>query len=154
MKPIFSALAALAAFGIAASVPASAHGSWHERLTGTWRVTVTFTDCAGNPSRPPFPSTDSFAEGGTFTEFGVGSGNLRSVGLGNWYRTGPRTYSTPFQFFIFDPTGQFLARIVDVKRTIRLTGPNTYVATARTKFTAPDGSDLGGGCAEEKGERL
>jgi hypothetical protein len=149
-----SALGGVLVLIAAALQPASAHGSWHDRLIGTWRVTVTFTDCSGNPVRPPFPSIDSFAEGGTFTEFGVGSGNSRSVGLGNWYRTGPRTYSTPFQFFIFEPTGQFLFRTVTVQRTIRLTGPRSYVASARTKFTGADGSDQGGGCAEEKGERL
>ena len=124
-------------------------------LEGAWDSQVTSTDCNGHILMA-FRSFELFHQGGTFT----GTGNapnpeLGSPVLGTWQRTpGMRTFTSPIQFFTFNPDGSF-AGTVKLERQIHLSANgNSFTATTTFAVYDPDGNLIFSGCGTEVATRL
>lgn len=123
-------------------------------LEGSWDAQVTFRNCqTGAALRPPFPSMQTYIQGGTMQEFGIGSGLLRGPGHGVWSHLGGLRYSNNFQFFRFNPDGTFAGKVIS-RRQIELRPSNGYVATAATEFYDVNDNLFMRGCATETGTRF
>lgn len=133
-------------------------------LTGTWSVQVTFRICGPGGVPDPegqalltFPALNSFSRGGTASEFGVASLNLRSPGYGTWSHTGEHTFTAPITFFRFGPSVQIQPdtyEIVSTERTITMISRDEYTSLNKTTFRSPDGTVKRIGCATEVGTRM
>ena len=163
-------LSVLALIAAAASAPLTASG-WDGRhqakLEGTWRVTVTTFNCTTQAAAPPFTSILSFSEGGSMTETTANPAfqpGQRSIGLGNWRRTGWNTYwVTTSAFILFDsPTPpppppfvlQFLRGGQRIDQGITMTGRDSWTSEANLSLTRPDGSEYFFGCARASATRI
>ena len=135
--------------------PASLSAQHGASLEGVWDSQVTTTDCNGNILMA-FRSFELFHQGGTLTTTGnANSPALSSPGLGTWQRTpGMRTFTSPIQFFTFNPDGSF-AGTVKLERQIHLSADgNSYTATSTFAFYDPDGNLVFSGCGTDVGTRL
>ena len=135
--------------------PASLSAQNRASLEGAWDSQVTSTDCNGNILMA-FRSFELFHQGGTFTGTGnAGNPELGSPVLGTWQRTpGMRTFTSPIQFFTFNPDGSF-AGTVKLERQIHLSADgNSYTATSTFQIYDPDGNLLFSGCGTEVATRL
>ena len=135
--------------------PASLSAQHGASLEGAWDAQVTNTDCNGH-TLMAFRSFELFHQGGTFT----GTGNtpnpeLGSPVLGTWQRTpGMRTFTSPIQFFTFNPDGSF-AGTVKLERQIHLSADgNSYTGTSTFAVYDPDGNLVFSGCGTDVGTRL
>jgi len=90
-----------------------------ESLQGAWLVETTVRlpaeDCSTAPLLPPpapnpFPTFNTFHEGGTMSEWGSRSSPARrSSGHGVWERIGRHKYAYRLMFHSFDETGALVA---------------------------------------------
>jgi len=123
-------------------------------LEGSWDSQATFINCqTGAALRPPFPAMNTFMQGGTMQEFGVGSGLFRGPGHGVWNYEGGRNFSSSFQFFRFNPDGTPNGKVI-VRRQIEFRPGNSYIAASRTEFYDNNNNLFMRGCATEIGTRF
>ena len=123
-------------------------------LEGSWDSQATFINCqTGAALRPPFPAMNTFMQGGTMQEFGVGSGLFRGPGHGVWNYEGGRNFSSSFQFFRFNPDGTPNGKVI-VRRQIEFRPGNSYIAASRTEFYDNNNNLFMRGCATETGTRF
>lgn len=140
------------------------YDSWRDRISivGAWKIefTVRFDgpDCATTAPVPfgvnPFPSLNTFHEGGTMSETGSRSPpSLRSPGHGIWKRSGRNKFEALYTFQGFDANG-FLASNMDIRSEIQLS-PDGGTFTGVSKLAR---SDLSGNiamfCATVAGVRM
>ena len=123
-------------------------------LEGAWDSQVTSTDCNGNILMA-FRSFEAFHQGGTSTVTGnANSPALSSPGLGTWQRTGMRTFTSPIQFFTFNPDGSF-AGTVKIAGQIHLSDHgNSFTGTFTFGVYDPDGNLVFSGCGTAVATRL
>lgn len=140
------------------------YDNWRNRhsIVGAWQVEVTVRfdgpDCAITDPVPfgpnPFPSLNTFHEGGTVSETGSRSPpSARSPGHGIWKRTGRKTFDARYTFQGFDANG-FLATNMDIRSDIELSADgNAFTGVSRFAF-----SDISGNvtpfCATLDGVRI
>ncbi len=128
------------------------------RLQGTWELRISLVDCAtGAPVGNPFVSLLTFNQGGTVTETTANPSfypAVRGPGHGVWQKTeGRGSYTAVTRAYI--TVNGVLARIQTITQKIELLTPDTLKTTsAQVKFTAPDGTPAGGGCAAATGTRV
>src|SRR5450755_4132624 len=97
-------------------------------LQGVWDSQVTLTDCNGN-TLAAFRAFEIFHQGGTLTSTDNTPPTLHGPGLGTWERVNGRKYTSPFQFFNFNPDGSF-AGVQKIDRVIQLAADgNSYTST-------------------------
>ena len=135
--------------------PASLSAQPRASLEGAWDLQVTNTDCNGNIFAA-FRSFQAFHQGGTVTITGnLNSPALGGPGLGTWQRTpGMRTFTSPIQFFTFNPDGSF-AGTVKIDPQIHLSADgNSYTDTETFAVYDPDGNLVFSGCGTEVATRL
>ena len=140
--------------GYAASPDGSDEG---QKLEGTWKVTVTLRDCSvGTPIGSPFLSLLTFARGGTLTESTSSPmffPALRGPGHGVWSKTGGNTYAASSMAMI--TVNGVLARTQTITQKIEVNTDDSFTTTSATvKFFAPDGTQVGAGCATATGPRF
>lgn len=122
---------------------------WHhlDTIVGAWQVEVTLRvdaqDCttAALVTFPPnpFPSLNTFHEGGTMSETGSRSPpSMRSPGHGVWKQVGRKRYSTRNTFQSFDANG-LLAADMDLRSDIKLSRDGSRF-TGVTRLTRVDTS--------------
>jgi hypothetical protein len=158
-------LACGAAFSLAlatASVSADQNAGHEKRtLQGAWQVTTTVRapapDCTVAPpvgSPNPFPTFNTFHEGGTMSEWGSRSPPAqRSSGHGVWKRVGHNRYAYRLMFHSFDPNG-FLAATMDIRSVLKLAkNGKTFTGVSRFVRTDLSGNVLNF-CATLEGERF
>jgi hypothetical protein len=127
-------------------------------LEGAWDSQVTSTDCNGH-TLLAFRSFELFHQGGTFTATGNAPNPEPNPGagspvLGTWQRTGMRTFTSPIQFFTFNPDGS-AAGTVKLERQIHLSADgNSYTATSTFAVYDLDGNLVFSGCGTDVGTRL
>jgi hypothetical protein len=85
----------------------------HRTIQGAWRTMITGVDCqTGVPLGVSFPGLQTFNEGGTMSEYGIGPGSspaLRSPGHGVWqHEHGRQNYSYAFTYYRYDSSGVFI----------------------------------------------
>jgi len=128
-----------------------------QKLEGTWKVTVTLRDCSlGTPVAPPFMSLLTFARGGTMTESTSSPmffPAFRGPGHGVWHKTGGSTYAASSIAMI--TVNGALTRTQTITQTIEVNNEDSFTTTAATvKFFAPNGTQVGSGCATATGVRF
>lgn len=103
---------------------------WHhlDTIVGAWQVEFTLrvdaTDCKTAPlvtfPPNPFPSLNTFHEGGTMSETGSRSPpSMRSPGHGVWKQVGRNRYTARNTFQSFDANG-LLAADMDLRSDLKL----------------------------------
>src|SRR5205823_4691873 len=132
----------------------SGQGESLETLSGTWRTTVTLTNCqTGEPLPiPTFPALNTFETNGTMLETGARS-RFRSPGHGTWERTGHNEFRKHWIFFRFAPDGSYIGT-QEVAGTVRLTSPDAFTADGAVTLRDVDGNVVASGCAAETGTRF
>ena len=85
----------------------------HRTIQGAWRTIVAGVNCqTGVPLGVSFPGLQTFNEGGTMSEYGIGPGSnpaLRSPGHGVWqHAQGWQNYSYAFTYYRYNPSGVFI----------------------------------------------
>jgi hypothetical protein len=132
----------------------------HERrlkLEGTWLVQVTRRDCDTDADVESFQAMNGFSSAGSLVEFGTTPAvtpAMRTPGLGNWRRTGPRQFRAVFSLF-FLPDGVNVGSLHRIERVITMTSWNRFSADARVKILDPTGAVvLATGCASETARRI
>lgn len=135
---------------------------WEDPIQGSWQVEVTVRlpaeDCTTSPPVPigpnPFPSFNTFHEGGTMTEQGSRSSPAaRSTGFGIWERIGRRDYVYRNIFHSFDANGLLIATM-DISADLNLAkSENTFEGISRLARTDISGNTLHF-CATLRGERI
>jgi len=124
-------------------------------LEGSWNATATFRICATGAAIRSFPAMNTFMQGGTMQEFGVGSGLFRGPGHGVWQHLGGNNFYSTFQFFRFNPDGTPLDRVI-VRQYIQvgILG-DSYIASSTTEFRdLTSGNITLTGCATGVGTRF
>lgn len=131
-------------------------------LEGAWRVVVTLRvdapDCTiaavVGVGANPFPSFNTFHQGGTMSEFGTRAPPAtRTSGHGVWERTGHRTYDYRVLFDSFDANG-LLTATMDIRSGLNLhRDGNTFEGVSRFVRTDISGNALRF-CATLSGERI
>ena len=148
----------------AATADENGYDQWRNRfsIVGAWQVEVTVrfdaADCSTSTPVPfgpnPFPSLNTFHEGGTMSETGSRSPpSNRSPGHGIWKRTGRNTFAGHYTFQGFDPNG-LLATNMDIRSDFQLSRDgSTFTGVSRFEF-----SDISGNvtpfCATLDGVRI
>jgi hypothetical protein len=123
-------------------------------LEGSWNSLVTFRNCrTGAVVSPTFPAMNTFMQGGTLQEFGVGTPGFRGPGHGVWNYAGGFTFLNTFQFFRLKTDGTFSERVV-VRRQIELHQDNVYNATSSIEVYDANGNLVNRGCATETATRF
>ncbi len=125
-------------------------------LEGSWNAMVTFRNCqTGAEIRPPFPAMNTFMQGGTLHEFGVGTAPLtRGPGHGTWEHIGGQSFSSVFQFFRFNADGTY-AGYTKARRQIEVNDEgNAYSVVSATEIYNAAGILIATGCATETATRL
>lgn len=131
-------------------------------LEGAWEVVVTLRvpapDCATAAVFPigpnPFPSFNTFHEGGTMSEWGSRAPPAtRSSGHGVWKRIGFDEFGYRFMFHSFDGNG-FLTATMDISADLQLARDGqTFVGVSRFVRTDISGN-VQNFCATLEGERF
>jgi len=106
-------------------------------IEGTWLSKVTTANPP--PGVPPvFLSMATFTGTGQALEWNNTTQD-RSVGLGEWARTGHRTFVRTFTYFVFGP-GHVFASFTQVTSLIELAADGeTYTATNEFRIYSPSG---------------
>jgi hypothetical protein len=123
------------------------------RLTGTWDVTVTVTDCHGAPVRT-VRSIQMFDHNGSMTE--TANTSSRGISLGAWKRghPGDQIFDASYWFFRYTTTGTF-ASFAKVLDTITLSPDGTEFTSAGTvQDYDANGNSLSIGCFTHSAKRL
>jgi hypothetical protein len=158
----------IAASLLLASGPASAdkEDNWSDSgnsIQGAWQVETTVRlpadDCTTAPLVPPFapnpfPSFNTFHQGGTMNEHGSRSSPAyRSPGFGVWERIGQRRYAYRLIFHSFDENG-LLSATMNIRTDLNLAKDGqTFVGTSRFVRTDISGNALNF-CATMTAERI
>ncbi len=149
LKSIVSVIA-LVAF---AATPAAFAVARPNPLEGVFDSQVTLTDCNGY-TLAVFRAYEMFHAGGTLSSTDNTPPTFHGPGFGTWERVAGRKYSSPFQFFNFNPDGSF-AGTQRIDRTITLSADgNSYTSTVTFQSFDPDGNLLFSGCGSETAARL
>ena len=150
-----AALTLAAAAGLALAVDRTSSDDALQ-LEGTWLVQVTRHDCSSGADLDTFPAMNSFVSTGSLVEFATTPNitpAMRTPGLGNWQRTGPRRFHAIFSLF-FLPDGVTVGALYQISRTIIMTGPNHFRADASVQILDPTGTMVvATGCAKETARR-
>jgi len=135
---------------------------YRRTIEGAWEVMVTVRlptpDCTTAPPVPfgpnPFPSFNTFHEGGTMSEWGSRAPPAtRSSGHGIWERTGPRQFAYRFKFHSFDSNG-LLAATMDFSTSMVLSDDgSTFDGVSRFARTDISGN-VQNFCATMSGSRM
>jgi len=151
-----AALTLAAAAGLALAVDRASSDDALQ-LEGTWLVQVTLHDCSSGADLETFPAMNSFVSTGSLVEFATTPNitpAMRTPGLGNWQRTGPRRFHAIFSLF-FLPDGVTVGALYQISRTIIMTGPNHFRADASVQILDPTGTMVvATGCAKETARRI
>ena len=130
-----------------------------QSIEGVWRTAVTPRNCqTGLPLAPAFRGLFTFNEGGTMSEYGIGTGQtpaLRSPGHGIWEREqGWQDYSFKFTFLRYNASGVFIGS-TKITATLEL-GESGDGFTTRSAIKVFDANDnlIGSGCATAVGTRF
>jgi hypothetical protein len=134
-------------------------------LKGVWGVTSQQRDCATDANiGAPFRSLITYEDGGTLIESPDAHGfqtGQRSIGHGNWSRAGRKFVSHTLTMILFDnPPGTpafspgFQAGWQETNHVVRLTGPNSFVATGGAEFFDLNRQLYRTACAVRTGERF
>ena len=127
------------------------------QLEGTWLVQVTRRDCSTGTAVESFQAMNSYMSGGSLVEFGTTPAvtpSMRTPGLGNWKRTGPRRFQATFSLF-FLPDGINVDSIHQVDRVIEMNEPRRFTADAKVKILDPTGAaTIATACATESARRI
>jgi hypothetical protein len=125
-------------------------------LEGTWNVAVTSYNCATGVPGGGFRSRLAFHGGGSMTETNFNLSfqpGQRSPGLGFWERTGPNSYRSVFEAFIFftsvvtPPTPpRYTQGYQRVDQSIEMQDENNWTSTALVSFFDASGNPLNSGC--------
>jgi hypothetical protein len=120
-------------------------------IVGTWNVTVQFPEasctapctCPGNTPNIPIQGLHQYQWHGALVE--VPSTVFRGPGVGAWEHSGQHEFAARFKFFLFNPA---FVRIgsEEVTSQIRLTGPDTFEATATFDLFDMAGEPTAQGC--------
>jgi hypothetical protein len=131
-------------------------------LVGAWQVEVTLRadgpDCTIAPivglGPNPFPSLNTFNEGGTMSEWGTRTPPAtRTAGHGVWQRTGYGAFRYHDIFYSFDANG-LLEATMDIRSDLKLAmDGKTFKGTSRLLRTDLSGNKLPF-CATLSGERI
>jgi hypothetical protein len=128
-------------------------GADHSKLSGTWRVDVTLTDCQSGMPLPLLhsPTLNTFLGNGSLLS--ALSRSDASAGHGRWVRTGRKTFEARLQIFRFAADGPYLGTS-ELTKHIQLVTPDTFTATTTVELFDVDGNPVGNGCATETAERF
>jgi hypothetical protein len=75
-------------------------------LEGVWDVQVTARNCQTGEAIRTFPAMQTFAQGGTLSDWGSGNPpSRRGAGMGVWSHVSGQTFASSFEFFIFNADG-------------------------------------------------
>jgi hypothetical protein len=121
-------------------------------IEGTWRTTVTPTNCqTGAPVAPAFPGLLTFNKGGTL----AGTSTVAASAFGIWSREGGwENYSFAFTNFRYNASGTFIGTQT-VRQTVKLgaTG-DEFASTGTVEIFDGNGNQIGTGCAAATGTRF
>ncbi|HMQ03598.1 MAG TPA: hypothetical protein PKD26_06765 [Pyrinomonadaceae bacterium] len=131
-----------------------AQGRGARTLEGSWTSIITFRICqTGAPIRS-FPGMNTFHQGGTMQEYGVGSGLLRGPGHGVWNHQGNLSFYSTFQFFRYNADGSYAGSAIARRQMEVDASGNHYSSTNTTDFLDIDGNVFMTGCATEAATRF
>jgi hypothetical protein len=124
-------------------------------LEGSWTAQVTFRDCRTGAALRTFAAHNTFMQGGTMQEFGLGSVPMgRSNGHGVWSYLSERRFYSAFQFFRFNVDGSYAGYAVARRyMEVDVTG-NAYIATSTNQIYDASGNLISSGCATETATRF
>ena len=125
-------------------------------LQGTWRVTRTAVNCVTNQDLVSFPAIMTFAQGGTYTGYGVPPGADPGQGTeyGIWQREpGSQNYSVRTVSYVYTAEGDFDGR-AEITDTLHLTSANSFEYSATIQFFDTDRNLLFSGCGRAIGTRF
>ncbi|MBA3632990.1 MAG: hypothetical protein H0W58_09320 [Acidobacteria bacterium] len=123
-------------------------------LEGSWDSQVTVFNCQTGAVIRTFPAMNTFMQGGTMQEFGIGSGLLRGPGHGVWSYNSGQSFSSNFQFFRFNADGTFAGKQINRRQINVSRFGNSFTATTAAEIYNPAGVLIATGCANEVGTRF
>lgn len=123
-------------------------------LEGSWNSQVTIRNCQTGDEIRNFPAMNTFMQGGTMQEYGVGSGLLRGSGHGVWTYLSGRRFSSNFQFFRYNADGTFAGRQINRRQLELSRFGSTLNVTATVEVYNPTGVLVGTACATEFATRF
>ena len=128
-------------------------------IVGVWQTLITPRNCqTGDPLIAPFQGLNTFHEGGTLSEFGVGPGSspaLRSPGHGVWQREhGWQSYSFRFTHYRYDVNG-VLVGSNDITAALELAASgDEYTTIATSEIFDANHNLIGRGCTTTSAKRF
>jgi hypothetical protein len=124
-------------------------------LEGTWRVRITFRNCAdGTPTGVTAQGMNTFIHGGSMIGTPSAPSVLIRTGHGVWIHTGNQRYTNKLVFFIYTAAG-VPAGTQEVTRLIELgPGPDEFMSADAFDVLDLAGNKIGGGCVTGIGKRL
>jgi hypothetical protein len=104
----------------------AARWGFPDPVEGLWNAKVWLMPCGTQPTGEPFLAMAMFGRGGTFRDENNSNPvnpappvTLRSEAFGHWELVAARTYKFAFQFYRFDPAGNFIGSTI-VRHTAQL----------------------------------
>jgi hypothetical protein len=128
----------------------SGEGAQNRNLRGTWNVTLRFPVCSASCPCPggapniPIPTLNTYLKDGTML-VALGGSLFSGPGQGSWQHLDPDQFNAHFKFFLFTPAGT-LRGSEEVKKSIFLTGPDTFEATSTFDVFDTAGNTTAQGC--------
>lgn len=103
-------LASVCVLALTLLTPIVGQAAKRDPLVGTWNI-------SGNATGLPFIAVMTFNEGGTLVEFDTSGTNSssspgESIFLGSWTNTGPLTYTSTGENYIYDASGNLSLVVV------------------------------------------
>jgi hypothetical protein len=160
----WSAAVAVMVATAAGSAAAEGHGAGRSQepapLEGTWQVRIAPYVCATGVPLPPqaeFDSLVTFSAGGTMTETTANPRFLpgqRSIGLGNWERSGRSSYEIAFEAFVQFTGGNYTQGRQRVEQGLDMVDADHWNSTAVVAFSDTAGAPVSSGCMRAVGARM
>jgi hypothetical protein len=153
VRPLIVLATVLAAAPLAADDDArdaasrfAARWGFPDPIEGLWNARVWILPCGTQPTGEPFLAMAMFGRGGTFHDENNSNPvspappvTLRSAAFGQWEHVKGRTYEFAFQFYRFDPAGNFLGSTI-VRHTAQLAGDgSSYTSEGAPEFFTAGG---------------
>jgi hypothetical protein len=125
------------------------------KLEGTWRVQITFRNCAdGTPTGVVALGLNTFIHGGSMIGTPSAPPQLIRTGHGVWAQLGGQSYVNKLVFFTYSATG-VPTGTQEVTRHIELgPGPNEFISADVFDVLDLGGNKVGSGCVTGIGKRL
>lgn len=122
-------------------------------IEGVWENVITQRDCTSQAALATFRGMQVFHRGGTLGDAGAAPTLTRTVGFGNWQRSGGDV-TTKFRFFRYNADGSLAGSTIITRTLTPAADGESVTGRSTTQLLDIADNEVGRGCATDAGKRF